>query len=108
MKKFLSLLFLLVITLTSVILCGCAEKDDGRELLMIQPTYVGDTVTDIDHTFKKEDFKLYAHYNQNVTEEVTDFTFEVVELNGGLFTILFRWNGCEEEYYVPLKMDIYE
>ena len=106
MKRIISLFLLLIIALTSFLFSGCT-KDNGKELLMLQPTYVGDTVTETQHNFKKEDFKLYAHYTENVTEEVTDFTFEVVELKDALFTIRFKWNGYEEDFYVPLKMDIY-
>ncbi len=102
MKRILSLLFLLVITLASVILCGCSKENTEKELLMLQPSYVGDMVTDPNYAFKKEDFKVYALYDDS-TEEISDFTFEVVEQNDSFFTILFRWNGYEEEYLVSLK-----
>lgn len=106
MKRLFSLLFLLIITLSAILLGGCT-KDNGKEFLMLQPTYVGDTVTETGYNFKKEDFKVFAHYTENVTEEVTDFTFEVIGLKDALFTIRITWNGYEEDFYVPLKMDIY-
>ena len=107
MKKILSVIALLVISLGAILLCGCTEKEQ-REVLMLQPTYVGKTITDTDYTFKKDDFKLVALYAGNVSEEVTDFTFEVVELKGGYFTVLFTWNDREEELLVPITLDIYE
>ena len=107
MKKILSVFFLLVITLCTILLCGCTEKEQ-REVLMLQPTYVGKTITDTDYTFKKDDFKLVALYAGNVSEEVTDFAFEVVELKGGYFTVLFTWNDQEEELLVSITLDIYE
>ncbi len=111
MKKFLSILLLLAITLTSLLFCGCSEESELRndaEFLMLQPTYVGDPVTDTRHTFKKEDFKVFALYDQNITDEVFDFTFEIEELKGGYYTIRFEWCGNEEYCCVPLELDIYE
>lgn len=107
MKKIFSFIALLVISLGAILLCGCTEKEQ-REVLMLQPTYIGETVTDTDYTFKKDDFKLVAHFAGNVTEEISDFTFEVVELKGGYFTVLFTWNDQEEELFVPISLDIYE
>ena len=109
MKKILSLFVLLIITLTSILLCGCSkQEEDTRELLMLQPEYIGEAVTDTDHTFRKEDFKVMAHFAGYASEEVSDFTFEVVELLGGYYTVRFNWNGNTEELLVPLSLDIYE
>jgi len=106
MKRILSLFLLLIITLSAIVLTGCTGEK--KELLMLQPSYVGETVTDTDHTFKKEDFKLLAIYTQNETEEITDFTFEVKGMKNGLYTVLIKWNDLEEECYVKIETNVYE
>ena len=105
MKKILSLILLLFITLAAIILSGCSRA--GEELLALQTAYIGNTVTDTQHTFAPEDFQVTAVYANNKTEEVTDFTVEVKELRDSCYTVLIRWNDWEEECYVPLEMKIY-
>jgi len=108
MKKILSFFMLIIIMLTSVLIAGCSKDDEnGAKVLGVMPKYVGETVTDTNHTFKNEDFSVLVTYSDYNDKTVTDFTFEVIELKDGYYTILIKWNDMEAECYVPLEMNIY-
>ncbi len=114
MKKILSFVLLLLMMLCSLVFSGCSLSDNGEAsekvpdgMLLFQPTYVGEDVTDTRHTFSKKDFKVTAFFANNKSEEYTDFTFEVVDLKDGRYTIDIVWRGMEDTLYVPLKMAIY-
>jgi len=81
---------------------------EGEELLMLQPSYIGEPVTTTDHTFKKEDFRLLALYAGGLSSPVTAFTFEVIDLKDGMYTVRFHVGEYEEDLFVPLEIDIYE
>ncbi len=109
MKKIISCLLFLLMTFVSILLAGCSSNDstsDAKILGMI-PAYVGETVTDTQHTFSKDDFYVMVTYSDYNDQVVTDFTFEVKELKDGYYTILIKWKDWEEECYVPLEMNIY-
>lgn len=105
MKKILSLTLLLFMMLAAILLSGCSGTKE--ELLALQTLYIGNTVTDTQHTFTPADFQVTAIYTNNKSEEITDFTVEVKELKNSCYTVLIKWNDWEEECYVPLEMKIY-
>ncbi|MBE6598915.1 MAG: hypothetical protein E7638_05685 [Ruminococcaceae bacterium] len=111
MKRILSIFLLLVVTLTAILLSGCSsdkteEETLPEDFLVFQPMYIGEEVTDTDHKFKKDDFKVTAIYS-DYTEEVTDYTFEVVHLKDGDYKLRFEWMGIEEILFVPVNVVIY-
>lgn len=111
MKKIVSLLlFLLTLffaTLFAGSLSGCSDDSGGAKVLGMMPVYVGEAVMDTHHTFQKEDFYVLVSYSDNHDQAVTDFTYEVIDLRDGYYTIQIRWKDWEELCYVKLDMPIY-
>ena len=110
MKKFhiIGLILLAALMLTALI--GC-EKEAGDKpidgLLEIMPQYIGETVTDTTHEFKKSDFKVLAVFTNNITKEVTDYTFEQDGMIYGSYVIHFSYGGVENDLYVECDMNFF-
>ncbi len=108
MKRIMSLFLLLALS-CAVLLTGCGgkEKLPAEEMLLFQPMYIGEDVTDTDHVFTKEDFLVTALYTEDRTVEITDFDFEVKGLKDGKYTIVIEYDGVEQYLFVDLVMPIY-
>ena len=79
----------------------------GKKVLALTPAYRGETVTELDHEFKKEDFYVYAVYTDGTDGEVTDFDMEVKGMDAGFYIIEFTYKGFTEESYVKCNLPIY-
>ena len=108
MKRVISLVLLLLTVLSAMGFTGCKDREaELKDLLLFQPSYVGEEVTTTDHTFKKDDFKVTAFYPENRAVDVTDFSFRVAGMKDGYYNIIVEWNGIEEDVFVPIHMAIY-
>lgn len=109
-NRIISLALALIFILSAAaVLTGC-NKDTNtpiKGLLAIQPEYVGETVTDTQHKFKKSDFKVIGVFENNVSAYVTDYEFEVREMSNGYYIIEFYYGGQENELYVPCEMNFF-
>ena len=109
MKKIISLLFA---GLALLALVSCTAKNGGDDavldgLIAIQPQYVGETVSDTTHTFKKSDFDVTAVFKNNYSRTIEDYTFEVEGMTSGVYVINFYYGGVKNELYVPVELDFF-
>lgn len=100
-----------VVALAALVSCSEKENQTGTQtldgLIAIQPEYVGETVTDTQHEFKKSDFKVTAVFKGNVSRLIEDYTFEVKGMAQGIYLVDFYYYDQENELYVPIDMNFY-
>ena len=100
MKKLICAVFAAVMLLT-LVSCG------RTEVVAIQATYIGESITEVDHEFSKEDFDVYAVYSDDSTKTITDYEFELEKMIEGYFHVKFTYEGEENYCYIPCEYDIY-
>ena len=66
---------LLLFLLLSVSLVSCTEDEPTRTCIGIVPAYRGDTITDTHHEFTKDEFSVYATFDDGTDGEVEDYEF---------------------------------
>ncbi|MBQ7599390.1 MAG: hypothetical protein IJU57_01820 [Clostridia bacterium] len=106
MKKTVIPIFLIMMLAFSAVLASCSQPPK-RKLLEIQPFAKEESVTSTDYRFTKDDFEVYAIYDDGTDELTTDYEFSVLGLKNGYYTIEFTMEDQKNYCYVMCDIDIY-
>jgi len=100
----------LMLLFTAFALLGCEEKTNDEPiegLLAIQPIYIGEELSDTNHKFTKDEFTVTAVYTGDRSEEITDYTFELLFMDEGYYVVEFSYGGETNNCYIPCNVDFY-
>lgn len=80
----------------------------GPKMLGYIPFYIGGEVSDADHEFTKEEFRVLVNYDDGTDVEITDYKIVGTTVEDGYFIIEFEYKNRREICFVPVTIEYTE
>ena len=86
---------------------GTEEEEKAKTCIGIVPAYRGGDITDTRHEFTKEEFFVFATFDDGSEGEVEDYELTMDGMKDGYFRLTFTYQGVSNGCLIPCKAPVY-